>query len=83
MLYHLDDTPAYETPEIGSDIDKERFFGNFDDLELDELIDHAKSLGIGVRSTMKRETVLNKLYSEFLAREGVEDAVDSVPVAED
>jgi hypothetical protein len=75
MLLEAESEPDVEIglPSLGSSEDIDRFASLYEDVEPEELIEQAKKLGIVVRSNMKRETILGKIYH---AVNSVEETVD-------
>lgn len=75
MLSDAEEGPdaKVELPDPGSSEDIERFASLYEDVEPEELIEQAKKLGIVVRSNMKRETILGKIYQALNSSEETVD----------
>lgn len=72
-LTSVPDAPV-QMPEYDTESDFERFVGLYDEVESDDLIEQARKMGVMVRSNMKRETIIEKIYrAEELAQKGAED----------
>lgn len=61
--------PVVDFPEQGTSDDINRFAGLYEDVEPEALIEQARKMGIVVRSNMKRETIISKIYSVLHAQE--------------
>ena len=65
--------PVVSFPEEGSSEDMDRFAGLYEDVDPEALIEQARSMGIVVRSNMKRETIIAKIYNVMHAQEAAQD----------
>lgn len=79
FLDELESVPdaVVQMPEYDTESDFERFVGLYDDVGPEELIESARKMGVVVRSNMKRETIIEKIYrANEIAQKEAENGSD-------